>query len=67
MTAAKGYTLRRPPNPWVWLLVIALLALVAWGVGRTASDGRRPEPEIGVSGEVPPATTGEAAGERTGP
>jgi hypothetical protein len=49
---------RRPPNPWVWLLAIALLALVAWGVGWLVHDGRPLEAEIGVTDEPSPRRHG---------
>ena len=49
---------RRPPNPWVWVLAVALLALVAWSIGRAGSGGRHPEPEMGVLGD-PAADGGE--------
>ena len=63
---AEPGSARRPPNPWVWLLAIALLALVAWSIGRMVSDGRRPESEIGVTGDPRYEEPRESDGERGG-
>ena len=58
---------RRPPNPWLWLMAIALLALVAWGVGWYVHDGRHPEAEIGVTDEPSPRRgDGERSSEAEG-